>query len=145
MNECLKCSTVAKNFNLCNKCNEKESYYPKENDPLNIGDYFKCYQKPEGYYLDIKDHLYKKCYERCLTCDIKGDELIHNCMKCNSNYSFQILLKNSNYSNCYENCSYFHFFDENNKYHCTNDSSCPGEYPKLIKDELECVKSCSEH
>jgi hypothetical protein len=43
------------------------------------------------------------------------------------------------------NCTFFHFFDENKIYHCTNDSSCPEDYPKLIKDELECVKSCREN
>ena len=43
------------------------------------------------------------------------------------------------------NCTFFHYFDENKKYHCTNDSYCPEDYPKLVKEELECVKSCSEN
>ena len=36
------------------KC-ENESFYPIENDPLNIGPYINCYKNPNGYYLDKSD------------------------------------------------------------------------------------------
>ena len=56
---------VALEKNLCSKCNI--NYYPKENDPLNIGEYINCYKNPDGYYLDMNDSLYKKCYSSCAT------------------------------------------------------------------------------
>jgi len=35
-----------------------------ENDPLNIGEYFNCYNEtPNGYYFDNTDKIYKKCYD----------------------------------------------------------------------------------
>ena len=55
------------NNGLCTKCND--SYYPIENDPLNIEkDYIICYKELKGYYIDKKDFLYKKCYFTCETC-----------------------------------------------------------------------------
>ena len=38
------------------------------------------------------------------------------------------------------NCNYYHYFDNDNNYHCTINSSCPENYQKLIKDKMECVK-----
>ena len=111
--KCLIYPPIALNKNLCTKCNV--NYYPKENDPLNIGEYINCYNKPEGYYLD--KNLYKMCYNTCKACNIKGNDLIHNCIKCNENFLFGI--KINNYFNCYENCSYYHYFDKNeNTFYC---------------------------
>ena len=62
-------------------------YYEIENDEGNIGKYINCYKNPEGYYLDKDASLYKKCYYKCATCDIKGDEENHNCLSCNNNFS----------------------------------------------------------
>ena len=28
-----------------------------------------------------------------------------------------------------------------NQYYCTFDSNCPKDYPKLLKDEKECIKA----
>ena len=44
----------------------------------------------------------------------------------------------TNYNNCYEKCEYYYYFDEENNYHCTNESTCPNEYPKLIEEINEC-------
>ena len=125
--------------NYCTICNN--SYYEIENDISNISNYINCYKEPEGYYLDKNDSLYKKCYYTCKTCEIKGNNITHNCIECNEYYSFSINNNISNYSNCYENCSYFYYFDNDNNYHCTINSSCPNEYPKLIQDRNECIKS----
>jgi len=62
----------------------------------------------------------------------------HNCIKCNDNYPIGI--KNDNSLNCYENCSYYYYVDNENNFHCTQDSSCPKEYSKLNKNKMECVK-----
>ena len=45
-----------------------------ENDPLNIGEYIKCYKNLTGYYLDENDNLFKRCYHTCEDCKIKGND-----------------------------------------------------------------------
>ena len=88
LEKCFICPTEALNNKLCTKCNV--NYYPMENDLLNIGEYFNCYNEtPEGYYLDINNSLYKKCYYTCKTCEINGDDEFHNCLKCNTDYIFE--------------------------------------------------------
>ena len=119
--------------NICTKC--EDGLYPKENDTLN--EYLNCYKDVKGYYLDKNNSLFKKCYYTCETCIIKGDNTNHNCLKCNSNYSFSI--NTSNYLNCYENCSFYYYFDKDNNYFCTINSSCPEEYPLLIEEKNECI------
>ena len=79
---------------------------------------------------------YKKCFDTCKECKINGNNITHNCIKCNDNYSYEI--KINNYSNCYINCTYYYYFDDNN-YYCTLNSSCPEKYPKLI--DKECVNN----
>ena len=133
--KCLKCPNESLVENLCNGCKEDNGFYPIENDNSFIENYFKCYKEPEGYYLDPNDSLYKKCYETCEICDKKGDYLNHNCLKCNFNYPYKINSDNNNYFNCYKNCSFYHYFDEQNIFHCTIDSTCPTEYPYLIIDK----------
>ena len=125
---------------LCSQCNT--NYYPKENDISNIGEYMNCYRDPEGFYLDKKDSLYKKCYESCETCETKGDNIIHNCIKCKKNYDKEIIF--NDYLNCYEKCRYYYYFDNYGVYHCTLNSFCPDEYPFLIKDRLECIIDLNE-
>ena len=100
LEKCLVCPPVALNKNLCTKCND--NYHPKENDPLNIGEYINCYKEPEGYYLN--NDFYKKCYYTCKTCVKEGNNIIHNCMQCNEKFSFEI--KINNHLNCYQNSSY---------------------------------------
>ena len=134
LDECLLCPNVSLSKGLCSKCNI--NYYPKENDPFNLGEYINCYTEPEGYYLD--NGLYKKCYYTCKTCNISGNNKIHNCIECNDNFTF--IIKYNNYINCYENCYYYHYFDDEDNYHCTIDLSCPNEYPKLNEYKKECIK-----
>ena len=125
----------------CNSCSnlsfldlEYNLYEIEGDNNLNI--YRKCYKDIAGYYLDISDNIYKKCYYSCERCEIKGDGIAHNCIKCNNNYSIEY--KMNNYSNCYQNCSNYYYYDEYNNHHCSNDSSCPDEYS--ILEGMECKK-----
>ena len=141
LDKCLLCSEIAVKNDLCTICNI--NYYPKENDPLNLGKYINCYNQPEeGYYLDNYYKLYKKCYHTCKSCNTGGNNLNHNCIECNENLPF-IIIKNKNF-NCYENCSYYYYFDEENNFHCTLNYSCPKEYPKLLENNTECFKYDNE-
>ena len=137
LDKCLLCPDVALKNNLCTKCNV--NYYPKEDDLSNIGKYINCYNESEiGYYLDKYNNLYKKCYKTCKACDIKGNEINHNCLECNNDFLFGI--KINNYFNCYENCSYYYYFDKEDNFHCTKNSSCPNEYPKIVESKNECIE-----
>ena len=98
--------------------------------------------EPQGYYLDINEEIYKKCFDVCETCNGEGNEINHNCKKCKINY---ILINNVfNYSNCYNICKFYYYFDENNEYHCTENEICPEKYNKLIIDKNRCIDGCQK-
>ena len=136
-NKCLSCSDLIKNKRLCTQCND--NYYAIEKDDSNnIDQYINCYQEIKGYYLDKKDSVFKKCYFTCDKCQKKGDIINHNCVSCNENYSYIII--SNNYSNCYQNCDFYYYFDDVNNYFCTDDRSCPKGYYLLAQDKKECKK-----
>ena len=99
---------------------------------------YNCCETPKGYYLDKNDFLYKKCYEACETCEIKGNNKTHNCLKCNTKLPFKVSI--NNYLNCYVNCNNYYYFDNTSNFHCTSNLSCPIDYPKLVQDTKECIK-----
>ena len=135
LEQCLSCSAISLQKGLCTGCNVV--YYQIEEDFSNQNEIFNCYKEnPEGYYLDAINSLYKRCYHTCQRCEIQGNIKNHNCLKCKSEYIFAINM--TNYNNCYEKCEYYYYFDEENNYHCTNESTCPNEYPKLIEETNEC-------
>ena len=137
LEKCRHCPPVALSKELCTECND--DYYQIENDPSNIGEYINCYHDPLGYYLDIVASLYKKCYNSCKACEIKGNDKTHNCLNCSKD--FVIKVEKNNYINCNKNCSYYHYFDNEKLYYCTDNFSCPEEYPNLIKHKYECSKN----
>ena len=134
--KCLLCPEPAFSRSICSICNT--GYFPKENDDSNFESYFDCYKEPEGYYLS--NNLYKKCYYSCERCEEKGDKINHKCIKCFANYTFEINV--DNLINCYENCSYYYYIDNNYDYHCTLNYSCPNEYNKLIPYKRKCIDNC---
>ena len=111
--KCEKCSDYSLSQNLCITCNNDENYYPIFNALNNENDFLQCYKDPDGYYFDVSNGYYKKCYSSCLICDIDGNDTYHNCIECKYNYKFQIQINNNN--NCYEKCHYYYYLDDNNK------------------------------
>ena len=101
IDKCIFCSNANLTNGFCNSCNK--NFYPIENGLIELGKY-NCYDKIEGYYLDYFNSLFKKCYFTCQTCDIMGDYIEHNCLKCKSNYTIEI--NNNNYLNCYNKINY---------------------------------------
>ena len=83
--------------------------------------------------------IYKKCYSTCKTCNIGGNNIDHNCNDCDDTY--QMKFQHNNYNNCYEKCSFYYYFDNNNIYHCSEGPSCPNEFSKLIEAQKECIKN----
>ena len=132
INNCLSCFWIYSNKRICTQYND--IFYPIENEQSNIEGYHTYYRGPKkGYYLD--NNIFRKCYKTCETCEIKGDKEMHNCIKCNKNYLFNISV--NNYLNCYENYSqYNHYYtDTANVYNYAINSSFPIEYTDLIRPE----------
>ena len=109
---------------------------------LDINNYdINCINSTEGYYLDKDDLFYKQCFSSCKTCDKEGDEVYHNCLECKDDYIF----RNNfwNYSNCYNKCLNYLYFDiEANTLRCTDSLECPKNYNKLILNKKECIDNC---
>ena len=132
--KCQNCSKEPFVENLCSEC--KNGFYQIENDNETfIGDYFNCFKNPEGYYLDQNEFVYKKCYYTCEACEIKGDNITHNCLKCNGDYPYEI--EKNNFLNCYKYYSYYHNFDIKNNSHIINNISFLFGYSNIISNESE--------
>ena len=140
--KCEICSEDSLEYNLCETCNE--DYYPMENDSTNYNGWINCYNEPENYFL-LND-IYKPCFSSCKYCQKEGNYERQFCLSCNDNNSFALIMDESIDSiyNCYPNCTYYYYFDENKKYQCTKENKCPEDYDKLIDGDRRCVKSCSE-
>ena len=138
-NQCLeKCGEYKYETN--NMCFEKcpEGLFKVYNGTTNCLSF-----KPEDFYFDSENNIYKKCYNTCKQCVEGGDEITHNCDLCINNFVF---LNDSfvNKSNCYINCNFNYYFDNenNNIYTCTQYDSCPNNY-KLIKAKKKCIDNCT--
>ena len=125
---------------FANECpNGSYSLAPLNENKIKNNNVIKCSDKvPEGYYLDINDKKYKKCFKNCKTCFREGNETINNCEECISNFQFYDESENNN--NCYEKCNDNYYFDESGQYHC--DRSCPKNYSKLILDKKKYIVDC---
>ena len=76
---CKTCSSIGKDINdqKCDSC--LDNYYFAEGTK-------NCYDKaPDNYYFDKNGKIYKKCYEKCLSCESRGtsdDDM--RCTSCDS-------------------------------------------------------------
>ena len=142
---CSKCDRNSMTKNLCIKCNKLNGYYPL--NPFSskslIG-YIECVNndtKPRNFYFDVENEDYELCYERCATCDYKGDHNEHNCTSCDEGY-----MKNPDYENstfCIPNCKYY-YYQSNGQYKCTTSLECPKDYEYLIKNKTKCIDNCTK-
>ena len=102
----------------------------------------KCYNEIiEGYFLkDVENKIIEKCHENCKKCRGEGNNENNNCEECINNFEFKEDFEND--KNCYRICDYYYFFDENNKYECTESSECPEQHSKLISEKKRCINEC---
>ena len=141
--KCLLCSEESLKLDLCEKCND--NFYEIFNEPRINPDFLKCYQEPEGYFLDETIKKYKPCFKSCKYCTTLGTKKEHLCKSCNSDYSYSIPMENNlDLVNCYPKCKYNYYFDEDDNYKCLNSSGCPDNMRFLIDGTKECVSSCRE-
>ena len=137
---CKYCSEESSNYNLCVTCNTDLDYYPLKNDPNNKNSFVNCYNNltiSNGIYLNKEEKQYEQCYSSCEKCNELGNENNHKCTKCKNGYS------HINGNNCYLDCPYYYYFDENKVYLCTNKDRCPVAFGKLIKEKRKCINDCS--
>ena len=126
------------NFFSCPLIPFDKAIYEIENDnQQNVQEDRNCCKEPEGYYLDIDENKYKECFTSCKTCTGEGNDIYHNCLDCGDNFKYEI--KKNNHLNCYTECNYYHYFDNNYIFHCTDDFKCPDEFPILVQYRNECT------
>jgi len=126
--KCQNCSLESLEKNLCLSCNIKNGYYPLLNNDSINNTFINCYNESiKGYILD--DLEYKPCYNICENCIGNKDENNIKCRNCKLN--------------CYNECDYYYYFDENNEYFCTGTNKCPEKYNKLISGKKKCIENCS--
>ena len=97
-----------------------------------------CYNdsiKEKGFYLDIEQtpHKWKKCYEKCKTCNKSGNSTNMNCLSCISN------LRLNKDDNCIENCPDDLFLTLTGE--CS--SICPEGSYQFFLNHI-CVESCPD-
>ena len=108
-----------------------------------------CYKEPEGYFLDESIKKYKPCYHSCKYCLKEGEKKNHYCLSCNDNNNYPIPMENNDYNNagyslfnCFPNCKYNFYFNDNNDYICLNKSGCLPNMKYLIDGQKQCIKTC---
>ena len=145
-NECIySCKDNGFNYEFANICYNNSC--PEDTFPIirNTNESYNgvilCSKSiPEDYYID-ENGIYRKCYEKCKTCYGAGNELNNNCKECKYNLTF---INDSIYNNnCYEECNYYYYFNENNEYICTENETCYGNYNNLIIEKNKCIDNCS--
>ena len=117
----------------CISC--KKGYYPIYNSKPG-----KCFKSVKGYYLDEKNLIFRQCYNTCLSCEIKGNEINHNCTICKEEYQCEIQNNTNDYKNCYDSCPYSDVnsnFVTNDTYNITFTNNPSYSYQVTISDTSE--------
>ena len=106
-------------------------------------EYF-CKDKIEGesYYFNTVREIFKKCHMRCKICHQKGDNTNTKCIECKEPYIFLNESIPATFNNCYEKCTYYYYFDQDETYSCTIAEECPSNYNKLIREKRKCIDQC---
>ena len=132
-------------YNECPKGTLMNGYLCEDNEcEADNQNLIECLDKtPQGYYLDIEDGIYKKCFENCIFCYGEGNRENHNCKVCISNFTFLNETKFKN--NCFTKCEYYYYFNETyDYYYCTEDFQCPKEFNKLVIYKNKCIDDCKK-
>ena len=123
----LKDNILKKCYESCKECNESESYENNGMDTMGKhncieckDNYYRfgesnCYKNDtslDGYFLDTDadPYIWKKCYERCQTCNTSGNFTNMNCLSCRTDLFDPIKSKPykltlTTRANCVEGCS----------------------------------------
>ena len=97
-------------------------------------------QKYNNYYFDIETGFYRPCYERCETCNEKGDGKNNNCITCDVGYMLKPDYEES--LNCVPKYKYLYYYNQYNQYSMTDDMNCPDEFSLKIIEKNKCIDKC---
>ena len=129
-----------KNFNESSLYNSP-SYYKKM-----------FYNLPENLVVCINQNLTERkifpqiTEKKCYTIDCSDDwksrryKIIANTGTCIDSCNNSTEYKYEYDGKCYANCSYYYYVVNESNYYCTNNLSCPEEYPNLIETKKKCIK-----
>ena len=137
-----------KENNNCQDCVKDENnnylYHFVFNEP---GKCLSDKEKPSNMYLNKDTNTYELCFERCSSCDIKGDESNNNCNECykdeNNIYRYHFIFNET--GKCLsdeEKPSNMYLDKETNTYELCYDrcSSCSAKGNKSANNCKECLK-----
>ncbi len=110
-------------YKSCNNCkdisldSEKQNCIScLENNYIIEGNENNCYSEDDiknnkpGYYLDKTEKKFKKCFERCNSCEKLGNKTNNECINCvNNSYK----MENDIYNNCYNEKPYENYYLDN--------------------------------
>ena len=141
---CLECNSMKK----CTKCNKDKYYYPIEllSNQISL-EALECInetikaQKYQNFYLDLGSESFKLCYEKCATCDGKGDGNNNNCITCEEGYILHPDFNDS--KNCVPNPDPFYYI-KYGQYTITNSDICPDDFSFLIEAKGKCIDQCQK-
>ena len=138
------CNTCSGEDNLCLTC--KSNYVFKDI----FGNCFLYDDIPINYYENISTSpsIYKKCNSLCLTCSSESNNESSMCNSCIENYSLMpnlnCILTKLMPTNYYLDINENKFkYCTSNPSLCTKDTKCDLNYPFLIENNGQCVKSCN--
>ena len=92
---------------------------------------------------NIAEYLinHKECFIKDCSDDWKSKQKKKFNNRCVENCDSNSIKKYEYNGTCHENCSYYYYLDNENKYHCTQNETCPNTFPILLQDAKECVKT----
>ena len=115
----------------CINCKKENKYKFKNRN--------ECIDKPDNtIVINNETNIIEECYEACDSCDILGDSLYHNCITCKNGYTPNYY----NSSQCEKDCNKRWYFDDKQKYFCTEDLNCVPNRNILVEETSQCVESC---
>ena len=101
---------------------------------------------PENIVICINGNIAEKIFQNiantdCIVIDCSNDwkskqkKIINNNNECIDICNNNTLYKYEYKRKCFENCTYYYYLDNDKIFHCTFNSSCPKEYPKLANNK----------
>ena len=97
----------------------------------------KCLSCNEYFYLDNFNNRCEQCQANCKKCTN-----VDNCNLCDENF---VLINDYPVTKkCFIKCEFYHYFNENGDYYCTQSERCPDNFAKLINNKRRCIDNCNK-
>ena len=134
--------TKCENYSIQSLIKEKCITCEKDFHPIDNYDtdtFLKCFNSPEGYFLDTINQVYKQCHLMCKLCNNK--KLLPHNKTCINDCSKDDIYKYEFNNTCYEACPNNTKQSKNNNYIC--EIKCPENAPYELVETHECISNYS--